>query len=214
MQPAGTPVLWTSSNEDVVTVNNGAVTAIDAGDAVVTAQITVDGVVLSDSCNVSVSEWELIRDLTSGPIWTDSDMWIEQIYTEDNRETYMDYKNGLSLVYNSAGDPSTIYTSLKCAVGNFRHTDGYEYAMKFVYDNSQAPDNAYNVNVQRTLSSNTLCSLSGQTNITIEGATGELVVPMEYNADKERLCTVQIKKIDPSTDGKCFLKIRVLGKMA
>ncbi len=48
-------VTWTSSNEDVVTVNNGSVTAVKDGEAVVTAT-AADGSNVKATCTVTVSK--------------------------------------------------------------------------------------------------------------------------------------------------------------
>ncbi|KZL94162.1 Ig-like domain-containing protein [Clostridium magnum] len=46
-------VIWTSSNLNVATVNNGVITAVGVGTAIITAT-TLDGN-KSDSCSVTVS---------------------------------------------------------------------------------------------------------------------------------------------------------------
>ena len=53
--PADATVTWTSSNNAVCTVSNGTVTGVSAGTATVTASITVDHVVYSDTCAVTVT---------------------------------------------------------------------------------------------------------------------------------------------------------------
>lgn len=54
--PSGTAVTWTSSDDEVATVSNGAVTAVAAGTATITAKITVDGTDYTDTCAVTVTE--------------------------------------------------------------------------------------------------------------------------------------------------------------
>lgn len=54
--PANATVTWTSANTDVATVSNGVVTAVAAGNTIVTASITVDGVTYNDTCTVIVEE--------------------------------------------------------------------------------------------------------------------------------------------------------------
>lgn len=56
--PVGTTVTWTSSDEKVATVANGAVTGVSAGTAVITASITVDGNTYTDTCTVTVTDGE------------------------------------------------------------------------------------------------------------------------------------------------------------
>lgn len=54
--PADATVTWTSEDTDVATVSNGIVTAVAAGNTIVTASITVDGVTYTDTCTVIVEE--------------------------------------------------------------------------------------------------------------------------------------------------------------
>lgn len=54
--PADSEVAWTSSDEDIATVEDGLVTAVAAGTATITATITVGGVEHTDTCAVTVSE--------------------------------------------------------------------------------------------------------------------------------------------------------------
>ena len=53
--PADAEVTWTSSDENVATVEDGVVTGVAAGDATITASITVDGQSYTDTCAVTVS---------------------------------------------------------------------------------------------------------------------------------------------------------------
>lgn len=53
--PAGETVTWTSANENVATVSNGVVTGVAAGNTIITASITVDGVTYTDTCTVVVT---------------------------------------------------------------------------------------------------------------------------------------------------------------
>ncbi len=53
--PADAEVSWSSSDEAVATVDGGVVTGVAAGDATITASITVDGVDYTDTCAVTVS---------------------------------------------------------------------------------------------------------------------------------------------------------------
>ena len=54
-KPSGQTVTWNSNDTDVATVSNGTVTAIGAGSATITAQITVDGNNYTDTCAVTVT---------------------------------------------------------------------------------------------------------------------------------------------------------------
>ena len=54
VEPAGTPVVWESSNPTVATVNNGSVTAITSGTTTITATISTNGITRSASVPVAV----------------------------------------------------------------------------------------------------------------------------------------------------------------
>ncbi len=56
---------WTTDNPDAATVDDGIVTAVAAGTAVITVSTTVDGETYSDTCTVTVSDkYELAVSLT------------------------------------------------------------------------------------------------------------------------------------------------------
>ena len=54
--PAGQTVTWASASTSVATVSDGLVTGKDAGNTVITASITVEGVTVTDTCTVVVTE--------------------------------------------------------------------------------------------------------------------------------------------------------------
>lgn len=54
--PAGETVTWSSGSDSVATVSNGVITAVAAGNTIITASITVGGVTYSDTCTVIVNE--------------------------------------------------------------------------------------------------------------------------------------------------------------
>lgn len=56
VKPLGQTITWTSANTSVATVSDGVVTAKDAGNTIITASITKDGVTYSDTCTVIVPE--------------------------------------------------------------------------------------------------------------------------------------------------------------
>ena len=56
--PAGQSVTWTSSDDTVASVSNGVVTGEAAGNAIITASITVEGVAYTDTCTVVVTAAE------------------------------------------------------------------------------------------------------------------------------------------------------------
>lgn len=53
--PADAEVTWSSSDDTVASVEGGVVTGVAAGDATITASITVDGQTYTDTCAVTVS---------------------------------------------------------------------------------------------------------------------------------------------------------------
>lgn len=54
--PSGETVTWTTSNAEVATVSGGVITGVAAGNAIITAAITVDGVTYTDTCTIVVEE--------------------------------------------------------------------------------------------------------------------------------------------------------------
>lgn len=54
--PADAVVTWTSSDNEVASVEDGVVTAVAEGEATITASITVDGTDYTDTCTVTVSD--------------------------------------------------------------------------------------------------------------------------------------------------------------
>ena len=209
VQPVGTPVLWTSSNEDVATVNNGTVSGVGAGTAIVTASITVDDVTVEDTCSISVSEWEIVRDLTSETVWNNSELWVSKQYTETNRQTYIDYSNGKLALVKGEGTSTSLYADLRPARGDFQHEDGYEYAVNFEWDNAETPNNTFEVTVQKNSSNNTLNPENGNVVFTMSGENGENSVPLVFTAENERLATIQVRKAEAPENGSCYMAMRI-----
>lgn len=54
--PADAVVTWSSSDDEVATVEDGVITGVSAGTATITASITVDGTSYTDTCAVTVTE--------------------------------------------------------------------------------------------------------------------------------------------------------------
>lgn len=55
-KPSDAEITWTSSDDTVATVSNGVITAVGAGNAIITAKITVDYNDYTDTCTVIVTE--------------------------------------------------------------------------------------------------------------------------------------------------------------
>lgn len=53
--PAGQTVTWSSGSDSVATVSNGTVTGVAAGNTIITASITKDGVTSTDTCTIVVT---------------------------------------------------------------------------------------------------------------------------------------------------------------
>lgn len=56
--PAGQTITWSSSDSTKASVSNGVVTGEDAGQAIITAAITVEGVTYTDTCTIVVTAKE------------------------------------------------------------------------------------------------------------------------------------------------------------
>ena len=210
VQPVGTPVSWTSSNESVATVNNGTVSGVGPGTAVVTAEITVGDVTVSDTCSVTVSEWELVRDLTNADVWNNAELWLQQEYEEETRQTHIKYDNGkLALVHEASGSSTTLYADLRPAIGDFHYEEGYEYSIDFVFDNEETPNNSFEVTVTKNVTKNMLNPQNEEVKFTVGGPYIEYSVPVVYTADNERLTTIQIRKAEAPENGSCYLTIRI-----
>ena len=52
--PSSATVTWSSASTQKATVSGGVVTGVAAGNTIITASITVDGVTYSDTCTVVV----------------------------------------------------------------------------------------------------------------------------------------------------------------
>lgn len=56
--PASETITWTTSDSSVATVSDGVVTAVESGNTIIKASITVDGVTYDDTCTVIVTASE------------------------------------------------------------------------------------------------------------------------------------------------------------
>ena len=71
--PSDSEIVWKSSNESVATVENGVVTAKGAGNAIITAAITVNGIEYSAECAVDVKLPTMtFPDVRSGDWYSDA----------------------------------------------------------------------------------------------------------------------------------------------
>lgn len=67
--PAGQTVFWSTSNNNVATVSNGKITAVNPGTAIITASMTYNGETYSASCDVTVKEVSVKLDQTSKTVY-------------------------------------------------------------------------------------------------------------------------------------------------
>ena len=209
VKPVGTPVSWTSSNENVAIVNNGTVSGVGPGTAVVTAEITVGDVTVSDTCSVTVSEWELVRDLTNAEVWNNPELWIQQDFQDETRQTHIKYENGKLALVHGSGSSTTLYADLRPAIGDFHYEEDYEYSIDFVFENAETPNNSFELTVQKNSTNNTLNPPDAADVFTASGPYIEYSVPVVYTADNARLTTIQIRKAETPEDGSCYLTIRI-----
>ena len=59
VNPVGSTVTWSSSDEEVATVEDGVVTGVTEGTATITGSITVNNIVYSDTCEITVTKEQL-----------------------------------------------------------------------------------------------------------------------------------------------------------
>lgn len=55
VRPSGSTITWSSASTSVATISNGVVTAEGAGNTIITASITSNGVTVNDTCTVVVT---------------------------------------------------------------------------------------------------------------------------------------------------------------
>ena len=87
--PSDSKIVWKSSNESVATVENGVVTAKGAGNATITATITVNGIEYSAECAVDVN-----LPTMSFPDVTDGDWYYDAVKYNFERGYITGYSNG------------------------------------------------------------------------------------------------------------------------
>ncbi len=92
--PASGVVSWSSSNEEVATVSNGKVTAVAPGSAVITASMTLSGVLCSASCQVTVQAPVLAGIHLAG--YYQTTYFIGDPLNTDGLQVYADYTSGAS----------------------------------------------------------------------------------------------------------------------
>lgn len=139
--PASSPVTWATSDSAIATVDNGTVTAVGEGSALITASITVEGVEYTDTATVDVAaapaQWEMVRDFTNESVWTDGTLWSKQDYYDYSRMTYIEHNgegNDITFCYNPNGNSSTVYLDARATPAGFVFDDSYDYALRIEYN--------------------------------------------------------------------------------
>lgn len=201
---------WYSSNEAYATVdNNGVVTAISPGVAIIIASITVDGVTYDDDATVEVEaapiEYQTIFDFTSDEFFFDESNWIQKDYDDTSRETFYTKAQGrgdpLRLCYSEEGAPSSLYTDFRIAMQDVTGWDwdvDKRYALRVeLMPQEQLEDWNFAFKLT-TAGDNFFVSASGDT--VINSNTEETFVPLDCrgNITLPRLMSLQIRKETPS----------------
>lgn len=78
---------WQSSDNSIVTVVEGAITAVASGNATVTASVTIEGRTFSESCAVTVQNPVITFDKTAASLATGKTMTIEATVTPATERT-------------------------------------------------------------------------------------------------------------------------------
>ena len=118
--PPGSPVTWYSSNKAYATVdNNGVVTAVSPGVAIIIASITVDGVTYDDDAMVTVEEkplYSVIGSLIRADVWDDPDAWIVLEYLDTTRAAHIEANTSdeyIDLVSDPEGQTASLFADLR-----------------------------------------------------------------------------------------------------
>jgi len=116
-------VTWSSSNEDVATVNGGVVTPVAAGTADITASIDVDGTTLSRTCTVNVYEFDLT--LQGDPVLQTDGTYLATFgYTKT-------FPHDITLVSSSLNRPETVYSG--SVPTEFTKSSDYPFTVKYAH---------------------------------------------------------------------------------
>jgi len=121
--PGSKTVTWSSSNEDVATVNGGVVTPVAAGTADITASIDVDGTTLSRTCTVNVYEFDLT--LQGDPVLQTDGTYLATFgYTKT-------FPHDITLVSSSLNRPETVYSG--SVPTEFTKSSDYPFTVKYAH---------------------------------------------------------------------------------
>jgi len=197
--PSGVGLAWASSNDAVATVDStGTVTAVDDGESVITASFEYEGQTYSDTCDVTVSDWEDYQNLFDSDFLENKDNWSRLMYIDAERQTFFTPASGyIELHYNATGSDSSVFCDLKPKVGSIDiDTDLYDYrlncrlwAHSYVYQFAPIVELAEFTGKTNYFSSSPRIDFDFNTGSTID-FTRELNL---RNVDAENLFTTQVK---------------------
>jgi hypothetical protein len=219
--PEGTPVTWSSSDDNVATVDGGNVSAVAPGNVTITAAIVVDGVEYSDTATVEVEaapiEYTTVFDFLSDDFYNDEWNWLLKEYTDDSRQTYYVklFEDQSAFKYSASGTPSTLYMDSRIAMvdvtgWNWSPEKSYALRVAIGYVSPNSDNWAFNVNLTRA--SDNFFTAAGS--VIIPVGTSETFIPLECreNITLPRLLTVQIKTDTPpdSEDGEAHVQLELV----
>ena len=180
-------MVWSSSDDNVATVDNGLVTLVAEGTCVITATAETEAGLLSATCDVEV----LRRNLT--PFFSEpgtSDYWLQYRYTETDRKTYIepDSDGWVSFVNDPTQGSSSLFMDVRVAAQEFVEADT-EYTLLV---ESQGEFDAVQV-ISLTGAANQL--KPGSSNLTVDLTSGvnTYITLNPGDLAAERLLSVQLK---------------------
>ena len=214
--PAGVNLAWTSSNDDVATVDeNGLVTAIGGGECVITASFDYEGQTYSDACSIEVAsvpiDWEHVEYLTSQRIY-DNSLYESYQYFAVDRKTAIEAVYGDTIVcrYDASGNVTSLYVDAKLtdnALPEPMDFEAYDYRVRIVGNPSAIPEgDSAGIEVSGTSNVANAIKINA---VQMQLVGGE--PPVEEFADvldnggTNRLVTLQVKNTSyPSSESAMF----------
>lgn len=219
--PAGQTVSWSSSNTSVATVENGIITGLKAGTTTITASITYNGKVYTDTCRVTVEAANGITlSETSVSMKDGETLQLVAHTTPSNRTVYWTSSNtdvavvstdGLVAARNAGQTTITAYFNYgtdtyttTCAVTVTPSTE--TPSVSIPTDSITIADNAYDVlqactipnnrSVTWTSSDTSIVTVRNGTVTAVSPGTAIITASMTYNgATYSDTCFVTVERI-------------------